>query len=367
MKEKFQKILDNANIKINGNKPYDIQVHNEDFYRKVLVGGSLSLGESYMDGWWDCKALDQFFYRILKARLNKKITGWKKLIIPFLKSKLINLSKIKRYEIGKKHYDLGNDLYKLMLDKRLVYSCAYWKNAKNLDKAQEAKLDLICKKLNLKPKQKILDLGCGWGSFAKYAAEKYKVKVVGITVSKEQVKLAKKLCKNLQVEIRLQDYRSLDEKFDHIVSVGMFEHVGVKNYKKYMQVIRRCLKPNGLFLLHTIGGNSSVSMSDPWISKYIFPNSMIPSINQITKSSENLLVMEDWHNFGQYYDKTLMAWHNNFIKNWNKIKNNYDERFYRMWNYYLLSCAGSFRSNETRLWQIVFSKNGVENGYKSIR
>ena len=269
--------------------------------------------------------------------------------------------------IGEHHYDKGNDLYKAMLDKRLTYTCGYWKKAKTLDQAQEAKLDLVCKKLNLKPGQKILDIGCGWGSFAKYAAEKYKVKVVGITVSKEQIAFAKKLCKGLPIEIRLQDYRDIREKFDHIVSLGMFEHVGVKNYRKYMKVVHRCLKDDGLFLLHTIGRNKSLTTSDPWAEKYIFPNSMLPSIKQIGESIEELFVMEDWHNFGTDYDKTLMAWFTNFRKNWNKIKKNYDERFYRMWKYYLLASAGLFRARKGQLWQIVLSKKGVPKGYNSIR
>ncbi|MBI2662954.1 cyclopropane fatty acyl phospholipid synthase [Candidatus Woesearchaeota archaeon] len=367
MKEKIQDILNIAGIKINGNNPYDIKVYNEKLYQRVLSGGSLALGESYMDGWWDCDRLDQFFYRILKSKLNHRVINWKQLIIQFLKSKLTNESKRKKYEIGKKHYDIGNELYKIMLDKRLVYSCAYWKNAKNLDQAQAAKLDLICRKIGLKKGQKILDIGCGWGSFARYAAEKYKVRVVGITVSKEQVKLAKEFCKNFPIEIRLQDYRSLNEKFDHIVSVGMFEHVGYKNYNEYMNIVRKCLKPNGLFLLQTIGKNTSTALTDPWISKYIFPNSMLPSAKKITSACENLLMIEDWHSFGNDYDKTLMAWHKNFVKNWQLIKHDYDNKFYRMWNYYLLSSAGAFRANNIRLWQIVFSRDGLEDGYISIR
>ncbi|MCK4670137.1 MAG: cyclopropane fatty acyl phospholipid synthase [Nanoarchaeota archaeon] len=367
-KKLVQKYLTLADIQINGKRLWDIQVHNPKLYTRVLAGGSLALGESYMDGWWDCKALDEFFYRILKSRLDKKVKDWKQLIASVIKAKIVNLqSRTKAYEIGKRHYDIGNDLYKNMLDKRMVYSCGYWKNAKILDKAQEVKLDLICKKLGLKPGMKILDIGCGWGSLAKYAAEKYKVKVVGITISREQAKLAREMCKGLSVEIRLQDYRKLREKFDRIVSVGMFEHVGYKNYKTYMEVVSRCLKPNGLFLLHTIAGNTSAKTTDPWISKYIFPNSMLPSAKQITTAYEGLFILEDWHSFGIDYDKTLMAWYKNFTKTWSKIKKDYDTRFYRMWEYYLLACAGTFRSGDNQLWQIVLSKGGVKNGYKSIR
>ena len=367
-KEIVKSLLENTGIKINGNNLWGLKVHNENFYKRVLAGGSLALGESYMDGWWDCERLDEFFFRILRSQIDKKIRKNPKLLLKILFANLFNPQKKSRaFKIGEKHYDLGNKLYQNMLDKRMVYTCGYWKNAKNLDEAQEAKLDLVCKKIGLKKGMKVLDIGCGWGSFAKYAAEKYKVKVVGITVSKEQVKLGEKFCKGLPVEIRLQDYRDLNEKFDAIVSLGMFEHIGVKNYRTYMTIVNNCLRDDGLFLLHTIGGNSSTTHVDPWLDKYIFPNGIIPPIKQIGDSIEGLFVMEDWHNLGSDYDRTLMAWHNNFNKNWNKIKSDYDERFYRMWNYYLLSCAGSFRARKNQLWQIVLSKNGILEGYKSVR
>ncbi|EKD33554.1 MAG: hypothetical protein ACD_76C00004G0005 [uncultured bacterium] len=254
-----------------------------------------------------------------------------------------------------------------MLDNSMTYTCGYWKDASTLDDAQEAKLDLVCKKIGLKHGDSVLDIGCGWGSFAKFAAEKYKAKVLGVTVSKEQIKLGQGLCRGLPVELRLQDYRKISGSFDHIVSLGMFEHVGYKNYRIFFEVVRRCLKDNGLFLLHTIGGNRSVHSTDPWIGKYIFPNSMLPSASQIASATEGLFVMEDWHNFGSDYDKTLMAWHSNFEKNWGSLMAHYDERFHRMWQYYLLSCAGSFRARQNQLWQIVYSKNGIINGYNSVR
>ncbi|MBU4069970.1 MAG: cyclopropane fatty acyl phospholipid synthase [Nanoarchaeota archaeon] len=369
LKQNIQDIFDIANVKLNGNNPEDICVYDCEFYSRVLRKGSIGLGESYMDKLWDCKSLDKLFYRIFTSGLNKKAKN-AKFFLRVIKSKLMNLQKkSKAYEIGRKHYDTGNNLYRNMLDKRMIYSCGYWKNAKNLDQAQENKLDLICKKIGLKPGMKILDIGCGWGGFAKYAAEKYKVEVVGITISKKQEEFAKKICRGIPVEIRLQDYRNLDEKFDRIISIGMFEHVGPKNYRTYFKKVSQCLKPGGLFLLHTIGKDFSSNSIDPWINKYIFPNAVLPSANQITSSAEGLFVLEDWHNFGIDYDKTLMAWENNFSRNWNKIKKdkNYDERFYRMWKYYLLSCAGSFRARVNHVWQIIFSKNGVKGGYKSIR
>lgn len=368
-KQIIQELITTADIQINGNKPWDMQVQNPQFYQRVLAGGSVALGESYMDGWWDCRAMDQLFYKLLKTGIDKKVKNHLELMWSLLKAKLLNRQSISRaYEVGKVHYDVGNDLYRHMLGKTMAYSCGYWKdtkNTKNLDKAQKAKFDLICKKIKLKKGMRILDIGCGWSSFAKYAAEKYKVSVAGITISKEQAKFGKELCKNLPVEIRLQDYRNLKEKFDGIVSIGMFEHVGPKNYKTFFKMARNNLKPDGIFLLHTIGGKTS-SM-DPWLDKYIFPNAIIPTAKQITTAANGLFVLEDWHNFSIYYDITLLAWYKNFEKNWNKIKNKYDERFFRMWKYYLLSCAGSFRARKNQLWQIVFSKNGLDGGYRSVR
>lgn len=361
-----RKILDPSDVQINGNRPWDIQIHNPNFYERVLSGGSLALGESYMDGWWDCEALDQFFERILEDWLYKKVKINAKLFLwVMLKAKIINAqNRSKAYVIGKRHYDIGNHLFSIMLDRGMNYSCGYWKNAKTLDDAQEAKLDLICQKMGLNSGMKVLDIGCGWGGFAKYAAEKYGANIHGITVSQEQVKFANKFCQGLDVKIELKDYRELKEKFDRIVSIGMFEHVGYRNYRTFMKVIHRCLKADGLFLLHTIGGNISVNSIDPWTNKYIFPNAMLPSAKQITSAAEGLFVLEDWHNFGQYYDKTLMAWHNNFTKNWTKLKDAYNEKFYRMWTYYLLLDAGCFRSRRNQLWQIVFSKKGIKGGYR---
>ena len=367
LKQTLQKIIDYAGIKFDGPNPWDIKIHNDDFYRRVWAHASLGLGESYMDSWWDCDRLDEFYCRILKAELQNKVRG-RDLLIGAIKAKLLNMqSKSRAFEVGRRHYDLGNDLYANMLDKSMVYSCGYWKNSDNLDAAQEAKLDLICRKLKLKPGMDVLDIGCGWGGLAKYAAVNYGVNVVGVTVSKEQAKLAGEICRGLPAEIRFQDYRDVNEKYDAIASVGMFEHVGYKNYGIYMKTVYRCLKDNGLFLLHTIGGNKSAVSADPWTVKYIFPNSMIPSAKQITSASEGLFYLEDWHNLGPDYDKTLMAWHQNFETNWSKIETRYDDRFKRMWNHFLLSSAGGFRAKYSHVWQIVFSKKGFEGSYDSVR
>jgi cyclopropane-fatty-acyl-phospholipid synthase len=364
----IQKLAQTAGVTLNGSNPWDIQIHNDHLYDRILRSGSLGLGEAYMDKWWDCERLDIFFDKILRVNTDAQLDIPLHFKIKQLLANIINFQTPSRAKIvAEKHYDLGNDLFTAMLDKRMIYSCGYWKEARTLEEAQTAKLELICQKLQLKPGLRLLDIGCGWGGLARYAAEQYGVHVVGVTISKQQVAYAKNYCKDLPIEIRLQDYRDIHDTFDRIVSVGMFEHVGHLNYKTFMEVAHRSLSDNGLFLLHTIGVNETSLFANEWITKYIFPNGMIPSIAQIGKASEKLFIMEDWHNFGAYYDNTLMAWHQHFNEHWHELKANYDERFYRMWTYYLLSCAGSFRSRSNQLWQIVFSKRGVIGGYTAPR
>ena len=366
-KKYVQKRLSLNGIKINGDRPFDLQVKDDRFYRKVFLKGSLGLGESYMDGWWDCSLLDEFINRLLKITPYEKPRKLNEILLKF-KSGILNMqSGLKSKEVADKHYNLGNELFKNMLDKRMVYTCGYWDNAGNLNDAQEAKLDLVCRKIDLKSGQHILDIGCGFGSFAKYAAENYGVNVVGINISHKQIELAKILCKGLPVEIRFQNYKDVDQKFDHIISIGMFEAVGYRNFRNFMRVVSKNLKPDGLFLLHTIGSKKSSRSTDPWINKYIFPNAVLPSEKQLSAASEGFFILEDWHNFRSDYDKTLMQWHKNFIGNWENLKDQYDKRFYRMWTYYLLSMAGSFRSGKIQLWQIVYSRDGVHGGYKAVR
>ena len=367
LRNRAEQLLREADIIIGGSRPWDIRVHNDGLYERVLSGGSLALGESYMDGWWDCERLDEFFYRIFTAGLNTRVLTVMDLA-HLLKSRIMNLQKKSRaYEIGERHYDIGNDLYEAMLDRRMIYSCGYWKEAKDLDGAQEAKLDLVCRKLGLAPGMRVLDIGCGWGGMAKFAAEHYGIEAVGITVSREQVEYAGNLCRGLAVDIRLQDYRDLDESFDRVMSIGMFEHVGCKNYRTFMKVVRKTLRPGGLFLLQTIGRNSPVRSGDPWIERYIFPNSMLPSLSQISRAFEGLFVLEDLHNFSADYDKTLMQWFKRFQMSWDVLKNRYDERFRRMWSYYLMASAGGFRARKNQLWQFVLSPEGVAGGYEPVR
>ncbi|NGX48573.1 MAG: Cyclopropane-fatty-acyl-phospholipid synthase [Candidatus Anoxychlamydiales bacterium] len=367
-KDIVEEMIAIADIKINGDRSWDIQVHDEAFYDRVLRDQSLGLGESYVENVWDTEALDVFIYQILRADLENNFKPTWSHIWAYLKAKFFNRQdRSGSMRVINEHYQLGNDLYQNMLDPLMTYSCGYWKNAKNLNEAQVAKYDLIARKLGFEKGMRVLDIGCGWGGFAKYASEEYGVDVVAITLSENQAAYAKEVCKGLPVEVRVQDYRDLNEKFDRIVEIGMFEHVGAKNHRVFMEVVHKCLNDNGMVMVHTIGGNSSNVTGDRWIDKYIFRGGLLPSVAQIGKSIEGLFVMEDWHNFSVDYDKTLMVWFKNFDNNWDKIKNNYSPHFYRMWKYYLLSCAGAFRSRSIQLWQVVLSKDGVLGGYETVR
>ena len=356
---RMQEILLPAGIQINGSLPWDISIHNESFYPRVLRQGSVGLGESYMDGWWDCRELDQFFFKLFTAGLDRRTAlSWRALSL-FLKSIVLNpQTKSRSTKVSREHYDLGNELFHVMLDRRMVYTCGRWKQATNLDEAQEAKLDFVCQKLDLKPGMKVLDIGCGWGSFAKFAAEMYGVNVVGITLSPQQLEFARSFCAGLPVELHLADYRDLHDSFDCVVSLGMFEHVGYKNYRTFFDVARRLLHDTGKLFLATIGSNRSVRTTDPWIERYIFPNSHLPSISQIGAAIREYFVVEEWQNWAPDYDRTLMAWFHNFEANWEKIKGHYTERFHRMWRFYLLASAGSFRAHHLPVWQILLSPVG---------
>ena len=367
-KTTIEKLLASADVRIGGDRPWDMQVHDERFYRAVVRGGSLAFGEAYMAGWWDADKLDELAVHILSHALERRIRFTPGNMLLWLRASMGNLgAKSKAFQVGMRHYDIGNNLFERMLDRRMVYTCGYWRDAKDLDAAQEAKLDLVCRKLGLHPGQTVLDIGCGWGSFAKFAAERYGAHVTGITISKEQAALAQERCKGLPVEIRLEDYRDTKGSFEHVVSLGMFEHVGYKNYRTYMRKVSALLRDDGLFLLHSIGAPVSEKHAEPWIDKYIFPNGNLPSAAQITKAAEGLLILEDWHNFGADYDTTLMAWFENFDRHWPELAGKYGDTFYRMWKFYLLFCAGVFRVRTNQLWQVVFSKHGVPGGYESVR
>lgn len=359
LRSRVAQLFSDCGIQIGGSNPWDIQVSNEDFYSRVLGDGSLGLGESYMDGWWNTRDLDGFLYRLLAGGAREKVGAWRD-VFAWVHASLFNLQrKARAFEVGKRHYDLGNELYEGMLDERMIYSCAYWEDASTLAGAQENKLDLVFRKLDLQPGQRVLDVGCGWGGALKYAAETCDVTGVGVTIAREQAEYARRSCAGLPITIRLQDYRDLPQRaerepFDNIWSIGMFEHVGVRNYRRYMEVVRRCLKSGGRFLLHTIGGHRSTNHTDPWIHRYIFPNSMLPSQLQIVRAVEGLFTVVGWEAIGSHYDRTLLAWRANFESYWARIGAR-DERFRRMWNYYLSASAAAFRAKRIDVWQVLLA------------
>ena len=368
LERRAHQLLQPADIQLNGHRPWDLVLHHPQTLDRIFLTGSLGLGESYVDGWWDCEQLDGFFDRVLRHGLDRQVQSVHP-VVHFLRSHLFNAQSVRRaWRVGREHYDLDQDLFQRMLDPYLCYSCGYWAKASTLEQAQEAKLELVCQKLQLQPGMTLLDIGCGWGSLMRYAARHHGVQCVGLTISREQATAGERMDRGLPIRYELSDYRQFNrdgrQRFDRIASIGMFEHVGQHNHLDYFQVARRSLNPDGLFLLHTIGKNLSNTPIDPWIETYIFPNGELPSLQELTRAVEPQWVLEDLHNFGADYDRTLMAWHENFMQAWPAIQSRHSERFHRMWRYYLLSCAGTFRARANQLWQLVLSPQGVVGGYR---
>ena len=372
--ETIASILREADIEIGGGRPWDLRVHDERFYARALAEGSLGVGDSYVDGWWDAERLDELFLRVQRAQLNRRLVT-PSLLAHAALSAVQNLQDRRRSRrVAEQHYDLSNELYAAMLGPTMQYTCAYYGAdgaERSLDEAQLGKLDLIARKLHLEPGMTVLELGGGFGELARFLAERHGCRVVSYNISGQQVAFARARSAGLPVEFRLQDYREAacdPALYDRVVSIGLMEHVGPKNYRGFFELIRARLAPGGLCLVHTIGGNLSRTTTDPWIEKYIFPGGVIPSEQQLAEAKEGLLVLEDWHNFGPDYDRTLMAWDENFRAAWPELSRGgrFDERFYRLWRYYLLSCAGGFRARALNLWQLVLSRGDVAR-YRPVR
>ncbi|WP_018948447.1 cyclopropane fatty acyl phospholipid synthase [Thioalkalivibrio sp. ALMg11] len=373
-RQQVTELLRSADVEAGGERPWDLQVHDERLYQRILAEGSLGAGEAYMDGWWDTERLDELFFRILQASLDDKVRT-PSVLGQVLLSWLGNeQSRRRSRRVAEQHYDLSNRLYEAMLGPTMQYTCAYYGPdgaEATLDEAQRAKLDLIARKLHLEPGMRVLELGGGFGELARFLAAEHGCEVDSYNISSQQVEYARGLCEGLPVDVRQQDYREAaneSRQYDRVLSVGLMEHVGPKNFRAFFDLARARLKPGGLALVHTIGGNISRGGTDPWIAKYIFPGGVIPSEAQLTRAKEGLFVLEDWHNFGPDYDRTLMAWDGNFAAAWPDLKQSegLDERFYRMWRYYLLSCAGAFRARQLNLWQLVLSHGDLPR-YEPVR
>jgi cyclopropane-fatty-acyl-phospholipid synthase len=345
----------------------------------ISKGGLFALGEAYMRGEWSTDNLTGLMYRLVTQDrdLPVRFDKWSPRVIAYLAKDLITNSQIGKgaFEVGKRHYDLGNDLFTAMLDQTtMTYTCGYWKDATNLDQAQVAKIDLICRKLQLKPGMRVLDIGCGWGNFAAHAAKRYGVSVVGLTISKEQAALARERCKGLDVEIVLEDYQRYTGLFDRVVSIEMIEAVGRKNLPAYFGMVNRCLRDKGLFLLQAITATTFTRTSAVpldqyilWLRKRIFPNGYLPNHAQIVAPIEQGLIIEDLHNFSADYARTLDAWMGNFEHSWELLAPKYGEVFRRMWEYYLRGCEALFRARMVQLYQVVYCKGGLPGGYSAVR
>lgn len=360
-------LLARAGVPVGGTDPSSIHIHDERFWDRVISQRQLGFGEAYMDGWWDCERLDEMLTRILVSGVVDDIRPGLKIAAMALRSRAVNRQTRRRAtRNARHHYDIGNDLYERMLDPRMVYSCAYWNEADDLASAQEAKLDLICRKLQLEPGMRVLDIGCGWGGFLEYSARTYGVTGLGISPAGQQVNVARSRCRDLPITIEQYDYRQVEGTFDRIVSVGMIEHVGPRNLPEFFRVCDRRLEAGGMMLHHTIGSTVSKHHTDPFFERYIFPGGVVPSLAQMSGAAESSWVIEDVHNFGPDYDRTLMAWSANVEAAWPELSA-YDERFRRMWRYYLLSSAAGFRSRNLQLWQVVMRRTGRAPSYTAVR
>lgn len=361
-----------AGVEIGGPDPWDIQVLDPRFYRRVLRG-SLGLGESYVDGDWTVGQLDAFFRRVITAGMAGSLVASVGRMLLELRSRLTNMQTRRRsLAVAEQHYDLDHRLYEHVLGPWNQYTCCFFDGTDDLEQAEVKKLEMICSKLEIGPGDRVLDIGCGWGGFAKYAASTRGCHVTGISLSSEQIDYARRFTAGLPVEILRCDYRDLPAirppgSFDKILICGMIEHVGYRNYRQLMEVVQRMLAADGLFLLHTIGNSSNSTIADPWLIRYIFANSMLPSMEQLCRSLTGLFVVQDWENYGRYYPPTLAAWQRNFETNWHRIqaiaaRTSFDERFRRMFNYYFLSCKAAFEVESIHLWHIVMSRPGGRSG-----
>ncbi|MDP3542896.1 MAG: cyclopropane fatty acyl phospholipid synthase [Elusimicrobiota bacterium] len=350
--EDVRALLARAGVAVGGGRPWDIRVRDPGFYKRVLSGGSLAAGEAYVDGWWESDRLDEFFHRVFKAGLYERVAfdPWARL--------RIQARRIFDAPSAGLRAGLGNDLFRAMLGERMSSSCAYWKDARDLDEAQDAKMELVCRKLELKPGLSVLDLGCGWGAFARYAAERHGVSVVGVDIAEEQVTFGRERCRGLAVALRVQDHREVRGRYDRVVSIGLMEHVAPRNWRSSMAAAARCLKADGIALVHAVARNVTDGRLDPWLDRNVFPGGAAPSLSSLAGAMEGSFVAEDVHNIGPHYDPTLLAWHENLSRRWPELRGKYGDRLYRALKFCLLASAGGFRARRSQLFQIVMTRPG---------
>jgi cyclopropane-fatty-acyl-phospholipid synthase len=348
-----------------------LNVSDDSVWYDIITKANLGIAEGYMHGKIDVDPLPLFL-----SLLNDTSIGTRRkekfdvlgMVIGAIEAPtqmmgwLFNLqTKELSSRVTKQHYDAGNDLYEVMLGPSMSYTCAYWKDAENLDQAQEAKFNLIMRKLELQPGMKVADLGMGWGTAAAYMHKHGKVNVTGVSLSEKQVEWAQNNLVKDGLRFIWSDYREHCEDpdivgtYDRIYSIGMFEHIGPKNYEPFFKCIKALLKPDGLAVVHTIGEPDFVAASDQFLEKYIFPGAVIPTLPMATKAFEHHFILEDFQNFGHDYSKTLAAWHVNSLKFFRENPNAYSPEFQRMWEYYLKMCEALFELRINQLWHFVLS------------
>ncbi|XP_021964854.2 cyclopropane-fatty-acyl-phospholipid synthase [Folsomia candida] len=374
------KKLDQVGITINKGGPCDIKNRNfmtsqDTVYIRAINEGILGFGESYMDGDWDAEDIPAVFYKIFANDapiLRMFMNPWNRFLY-YMQFSFFNLQTKQRvYDVAKIHYDLGNEFFENMLDSTMNYTCGYFKDTDNLEKAQLAKMDFVAAKLGIKQGMTVLDIGCGFGGMARHLAINYGATVTAVTISKEQATFAQQACRGLPVTVKVMDYRDVSGTYDRVVSLGDLEHIGPANYGTFFKTVSRCLKEDGLCLIHCMGNYHDVMPhQEPFSAKYVFPGACLPYYTEVMGSLQNLFLIEDWHNFGNDYNLTSVAWRDNFIRNWPKLqqldKIKYDDRFYRMWTFYLGVAIALYKARKIQLWQIVLSKHGVVGGYRSVR
>jgi cyclopropane-fatty-acyl-phospholipid synthase len=356
----YNLLLERADVRLDGDRPWDPRIHDERVFRRVALDGSVGLGEAYVDGWWSTDDLEELARRLASARL-ERVTEWLPRGLAQNAAAIVSNQQTRgrARRVARQHYDFGNDLFAAFLGRYQCYSCGYFRDTDDLDVAQLQKLDLVCRKLDLRRGDRLLDVGGGWGELARHAAAEYGARVTSINISDEQMRFARERCRGLDVETVRCDYRDVRGSFDKVAAIAMFTHVGVRNYRTFMEAMRRVVAPEGTFLIEGVWGNVSTNRIDAWMDKHIFPGAMIPSGAQTFRAFEGIFVAEDVHNFGPDYVKTLRAWNARLRQAWPTLRARYDERVRKTFEYFFLTIAGFFRARALQHWHLVLTPPGA--------